>query len=270
MNTKEATCFVIMPISDPPEYEEGHFKCVYEDIIKKAVEDAGYTPKRADDDLSSKMIHVDIIRNIIEAPMAICDLSNHNPNVLFELGIRQAFDLPVVLIQEYGTPRIFDIATINTIDYRKDLYYREVLEDRERIRSAILETAQDKRGINSIIKLININNAQMNKLISTTESNIDVMFYSIMKDVSEIKTQLTDLKKESKDKNYEVLEDNIISQIERLQHDLEHDNMHGNLLDTMEMANKIKKQILESPFPPEAKAFLLARLNRTLNSDENG
>lgn len=270
MNTKEATCFVIMPISDPPEYEEGHFKCVYEDIIKKAIEDAGYTPKRADDDLSSKMIHVDIIRNIVEAPMAICDLSNHNPNVLFELGIRQAFDLPVVLIQECGTPRIFDIATINTIDYRKDLFYREVLEDREKIRSAILETAQDKRGINSIIKLININNAQMNKLISTTESNIDVMFYSIMKDVSEIKTQLTYFKNESKDKNYEVLEDNIISQIERLQHELEHDNMHANLLDTIERANKVKKQILESSFSPEAKALLLARLNRTLNSNENG
>lgn len=270
MNTKEETCFVIMPISDPPEYEEGHFKCVYEDIIKKAVEDAGYTPKRADDDLSSKMIHVDIIRNIVEAPMAICDLSNHNPNVLFELGIRQAFDLPVVLIQECGTPRIFDIATINTIDYRKELYYREVLEDREKIRTAILETAQDNRGINSIIKLLNINSAQMNKLITTTENNTDVMFYSIMRDVSEIKTQLTNIKNGTKDNNYEVLEDDIISQIDRLQYERVNDNMQENLQNTMEMANKIKKQILEFSFSPETKAFLLARLNKMLNSNENG
>ena len=53
-----------------------------------------------------------------------------NPNVLFELGIRQAFDLPVVLIQEENTPRIFDISSINTLDYRKELIYREVIEDR--------------------------------------------------------------------------------------------------------------------------------------------
>lgn len=35
-------CFVIMPISDPEEYEDGHFKNVYEDIFKPAIEAAGY------------------------------------------------------------------------------------------------------------------------------------------------------------------------------------------------------------------------------------
>ena len=119
-------CFVIMPISDPEGYESGHFKYVYDDIFKPAIEEAGFEPKRADDDGSSSMIQVNIIKDIIESPMAICDLSTRNPNVLFELGIRQAFDLPVVLVQEEGTPRIFDISTINTIDYRKSLKYREV------------------------------------------------------------------------------------------------------------------------------------------------
>ena len=85
-------CFVIMPISDPEGYDEGHFKCVYEDLLGPAIEAAGYMPKRADDDKSTSMIHVNIIRDIIEAPMAICDLRTRNPNVLFELGIRQAFD----------------------------------------------------------------------------------------------------------------------------------------------------------------------------------
>lgn len=266
MSAPDEICFVIMPISDPPEYEEGHFKCVYEDIIKIAVEDAGYTPKRADDDLSSKMIHVDIIRNIVEAPMAICDLSNHNPNVLFELGIRQAFDLPVVLIQESGTQRIFDISTINTIDYRKELYYREVLEDREKIRDAILETAQDKKGINSIIKLLSINSAQMNKFTSEKESNSDVMIYSIMRDISEIKTQLTNLNSLSRDKDYEVLGESIITQIESLQNECEN-NIQMDSQDTVETANKIKKQILESSFSPELKAFLLAQLNRILDAE---
>ena len=106
---KNNQCFVIMPISDPEDYEPGHFKCVYEDILIPAIKEAGYTPKRADDDKSSSMIQVNIIQDIIESPMAVCDLSSRNPNVLFELGIRQAFDLPVVLVQEEGTPRIFDI-----------------------------------------------------------------------------------------------------------------------------------------------------------------
>lgn len=38
-------CFVIMPISDPEDYEEGHFKRVYDDIFATAIREAGYTPK---------------------------------------------------------------------------------------------------------------------------------------------------------------------------------------------------------------------------------
>lgn len=147
-------CFVIMPISDPKDYEAGHFKSVYEDIFIPAINEAGYIPKRADDDKSSSMIQVNIIQDIVESPMAICDLSSKNPNVLFELGIRQAFDLPVVLVQEEGTPRIFDISTINTIDYSKELLYRSVINDRKKITEAILQTRDNAKGINSIVKLL--------------------------------------------------------------------------------------------------------------------
>ena len=82
------TCFVIMPISDCEGYESGHFLRVYEDIIKPAVERSGYTPQRADETKNSNLIQLDILKKLIDAPIAICDLSTRNPNVLFELGIR--------------------------------------------------------------------------------------------------------------------------------------------------------------------------------------
>lgn len=158
-------CFVIMPISDPEGYDNGHFKMVYDDIFKPAIKAAGFKPHRVDDSLASHMIQLEIVKKIIEAPMAICDLSTRNPNVLFELGIRQAFDKPVVLLQEKGTARIFDISSINTIDYRKECIYSEVLKDQENIKEAI-ETTYNKhvKGecINSLIKLINIEPAKLN------------------------------------------------------------------------------------------------------------
>ena len=107
MNEEKKTCFAIMPISDPTGYEAGHFLKVYEDIFKPAIEEVGYTPHRVDEDSASSLIQTKIIRNLIEAPMAICDLSTRNPNVLFELGIRQAFDKPVVLVQEKKGRREF-------------------------------------------------------------------------------------------------------------------------------------------------------------------
>lgn len=181
-------CFVIMPISDPEGYEKGHFQYVYEDLLIPAIEEAGFEPKRADDDKSSSMIQINIIRDIIEAPMAICDLSSRNPNVLFELGIRQAFDLPVVLIQEEGTQRIFDINTINTIDYRSDLIYREVMEDRSKISEAIKSTQDNTKGINSIIRLLDLGPAKLGEKKKTSElDDVKLLLLGLSNQINEIK-----------------------------------------------------------------------------------
>src|SRR5688572_20012011 len=107
IKTDNKDCFIIMPIGDTDGYDAGHFTHVYSDIIKPAVSKTEFTPRRADEVTETNFIHLDILTKLIEAPMAICDLSSRNPNVLFELGIRQAFDKPVVLIQEKGTPKIF-------------------------------------------------------------------------------------------------------------------------------------------------------------------
>jgi len=44
-----------MPISDPEGYDKGHFKRVYEDLIKPACRSAGYDPIRADDVLETNL-----------------------------------------------------------------------------------------------------------------------------------------------------------------------------------------------------------------------
>ena len=46
-------CFVIMPIGELETYPENHFKHVYEDILCPAIQEAGYIPKRTDEDKKS-------------------------------------------------------------------------------------------------------------------------------------------------------------------------------------------------------------------------
>ena len=87
---KKEKCFVIMPISDQGDYPEGHFTKVYEQIIKPSVEDVGYEAYRVDENNICDSIINKIFDAIQKCPMAICDLSNRNPNVLYELGLRQA------------------------------------------------------------------------------------------------------------------------------------------------------------------------------------
>lgn len=153
------TCFLIMPIADPDGYDKGHFTKVYEDIFKPACKNAGFEPVRADEVKQTNLIHLDILQKLIDSPMAICDLSSRNPNVLFELGLRQAFDKPTVLVQETGTPRIFDIAPLRYTEYRKELRYREVLEDQVALANALKATQSASlsgEGVNSIVKILSL------------------------------------------------------------------------------------------------------------------
>jgi|GEM_PF-2083546 len=153
-------CFVIMPISDQEGYEDGHFKRVYEDIFIPAIEKAKFKPYRADDAKSSSVIHTTILRRLLEAPMAICDLSSRNPNVLYELGIRQAFDKPVVLVGDDHPSKIFDIGNINTHMYKKSLNYREVIEDQNKIKEMLEETYNNPgKEYNSLISVLKIESA---------------------------------------------------------------------------------------------------------------
>ncbi|MGD6737847.1 hypothetical protein [Photobacterium leiognathi] len=173
-------CFIIMPIADAEGYPNGHFKHVYDNIISPACDLAGFKPVRADEVKQTNLIHLDILKQLIEAPIAICDLSNRNPNVLFELGIRQAFDKPVVLIQEKGTPKIFDIAPLRYLEYCKEMKYHDVLFIQKELKDSIEATfeANGKQGnVNSIVKLLALNSpAQLPDIEHNRELlSLDVM-----------------------------------------------------------------------------------------------
>ncbi len=157
--TETPICFVVMPISDHSDYPAGHFARVFEDILKPACTAAGFKAVIASEVKQTNIIHLDILQKLLEAPMVLCDLSSRNPNVLFELGLRQAFDKPVAIIQEEGTPQIFDTNLLRYTEYRRQLDYRQVLEDQIKITDALIATRDaqdDPKNINSLVKLLSI------------------------------------------------------------------------------------------------------------------
>ena len=54
---------MIMPITDKSPYEDGHFKVVYDHLIKPACSLAGFVPIRSDDIKNTNFIVKDILRN---------------------------------------------------------------------------------------------------------------------------------------------------------------------------------------------------------------
>ena len=186
----EKECFVIMPISDQEGYETDHFKLVYEDIIKVACIEAGYKPIRADDIKQTNLIQKDILQKILETPMAICDLSSNNPNVLFELGIRQAFDKPVVLIKDKVTKEIFDLSPLRYTPYMGSHIYRDVLKAQISIKEALLSTekaAEDPKNINSLINLLSLPNPAH---LKPQEGYKNSLNYLILQQISDIQHEI--------------------------------------------------------------------------------
>lgn len=170
-------CFVLMPIADPEGYTMGHFQHVYDDIIVPACISAGVNPLRADKVKATNLIHLDILKKLIDSPISICDLSNRNPNVLFELGIRQAFDKPVVLIREIGTPEIFDIGPLRYHQYSREMKYHDVVRFQRELSLAIVETmdAQSESGnINSIVRLMGLADSAKIPDVSKDRENLSL------------------------------------------------------------------------------------------------
>lgn len=163
INSDLPTCFIIMPISDSDKYSPGHFGRVYEYIIKPACDLAGFRPIRADDVKVTNYIALDIVKQIIECDMAICDLSNQNPNVLYEVGIRQAFNLPVTFIKDIITKRIFDIQGFRDVAYDESLRIDTVNKTISELAEVISNTYEDKDTVNSLVTLLGIEPAAVKK-----------------------------------------------------------------------------------------------------------
>ncbi len=86
-------CFVIMGFGEKTDLATGRkldLDKTYKNIIKPAVEAAGYNCVRADEILHSGVIDVPMYEMLYAADLVVADLSTSNLNAVFELGVRHA------------------------------------------------------------------------------------------------------------------------------------------------------------------------------------
>lgn len=93
------TCGIVMPISKIDNCSTEHWVDVLL-ILKDVINDAGFQPNMVSDADDSGIIQKRIIQNLYSNEIVICDVSAKNPNVMFELGIRLAFDKPTIIVKD--------------------------------------------------------------------------------------------------------------------------------------------------------------------------
>lgn len=132
-------CGIVMPISSIDGCSEQHWGNVLE-IISESIEQAGFEPNLVSSTDEIGVIPRTIIQNLYDNPIVVCDVSAKNSNVMFELGMRLAFDKPTVIIKDDKTTYSFDTSMIEHLEYPRDLRFNKIIEFKELLTEKIKKT----------------------------------------------------------------------------------------------------------------------------------
>jgi hypothetical protein len=149
------TCFVVMPFRErDPAHAPGFFDEVLQGLIAPAGRKAGFTVNTANRQ-GTEVIHSTIINDLLNADLVIADLTEHNPNVMFELGLRMAADRPVAIIRARGTGPVFDVDNmLRVYDYDPNLWPSTVERDLPKLIGHIQATWNSRESERTYMKIL--------------------------------------------------------------------------------------------------------------------
>jgi hypothetical protein len=139
------TCGIVMPISAIDSCSEEHWRDV-KLILSESIEDAGFTSQLVSDAEEVGIIQKRIIQNLYENPVVVCDVSAKNPNVMFELGMRLAFDRPTIIVKDDKTSYSFDTSPVEHLTYPRDLRFSKIVEFKEALSEKIKATYEKSQS----------------------------------------------------------------------------------------------------------------------------
>ena len=152
--TSKLIAFVILPfVERDSKHPSGFFAEVLRSLITPAA-GAGFTVKTANRQ-GSDMIQSTIVNDLVESDLVIADLTEHNPNVMFELGFRMAQDKPVVLMKAHGTGPLFDVDNMPRVfEYSPNLWQTTIEKDMPNLRDFIKGAWENRASDKSYMKIL--------------------------------------------------------------------------------------------------------------------
>ncbi|MFI5448324.1 MAG: hypothetical protein ACHQ03_00925 [Candidatus Bathyarchaeia archaeon] len=117
MATRTKTCFIIMPFSKTNEAHDENYWTTHYEFLKTVIKEVDSTLEvRRSQALRGNIIGA-IIKDLVHSEIVVADITDANPNVYWELGVRQSFAHGTVTVAEFGTRRPSDIGPKGTLEY---------------------------------------------------------------------------------------------------------------------------------------------------------
>lgn len=112
------TCFVIMPFSGKSgQHTDSYWTEHFDNFLTPLIMECDYDLQVHRSEAIRGDIIKQIISDLIRSFLVVADLTDLNPNVYWELGVRQSFKHGTVTIAEEGTLLPFDLSTKGTLLY---------------------------------------------------------------------------------------------------------------------------------------------------------
>jgi hypothetical protein len=102
--------FCAMPFAD-------QFDAVFYDLMLPAVSQADLIASRTDHEATLESIDKRIVQGIRKADVVLADMTGHNPNVMYEIGVSHAAGKPTLLLRQDTLAAPFDIRYHEIMDY---------------------------------------------------------------------------------------------------------------------------------------------------------
>lgn len=116
-DTSESECFVILPLGAANSDVRKRSNQIFHHVITPAVEPLGFKVTRGDTLEQSGQISSQIIEKLLNAELVVADLTDHNPNVFYELAVRHSVGKPYIQVIAEAQKLPFDIQGIRTVSF---------------------------------------------------------------------------------------------------------------------------------------------------------